>query len=98
MQWFKVLDNAVSTSECTWLSQPIFGGKAKVVLFPAHSMFLKTDVCVLAVDGLLLKCCYFAGYVANVPIIEPWGNVFTYLWTALSQNPGAPEVQPHLCS
>lgn len=31
-------------------------------------------------------------------LVEPLGNIFPCLWRALSQTPGAPEVQPHLCS
>lgn len=57
-------------------------------------IFPKTDVCVLAVH-VLLQCCCFAGYVANVPIIEPWGCICVCPWMALSQDPGAPEIQSH---
>lgn len=31
-------------------------------------------------------------------LVEALGNIFPCSWTALSQSPGASEVQPHLCS
>lgn len=46
---------------------------------------------------VLVQCCYFAGYVANVPIIEPWGHICTCPWMALSQDSGAPEIHFHPC-
>lgn len=52
---------------------------------------------VFGLSLVLVQCCSFAGYVANVPIIEPWGHICTCPWMALSQDSGAPEIHFHPC-